>query len=82
MVNCMRASLFLPEIQYFKLLKSVFLIIYNCARKPGFLESVHTYTHAHTYAHPHTKTHMHTHTHTQTHTDTQTHRHTDTMTHS
>ena len=35
----MQASVFLPEMQYFK--ESVFLNIYNGAWKPGFLKSSH-----------------------------------------
>ena len=39
MANCMQASVFLPKIQHFKYLKSVFLNIYNCALNVAFLKS-------------------------------------------
>ena len=38
MANFMQVSVSLPNLQFFK---SVFLNIYNCAWKPGFLKSSH-----------------------------------------
>ena len=43
MVSCMQASVFLPKIQCFTSLKLLFLNIYNCAWKPSFLKSRHTF---------------------------------------
>ena len=39
MANFMQASVSLPELQYFKLLNSIYLNIYNCVWKVGFLKS-------------------------------------------
>ena len=41
MANFMQVSVCLPELQYFKL---VFLNIYNCTWKPGYLKSCHIFT--------------------------------------
>ena len=40
----MQVSVCLPELQYFKLLKLVFLNICNCAWKPGYLKLGHIFT--------------------------------------
>ena len=44
MVNFMQVSVSPPKLQYFKWLKSVFLTIYNCVWKPGFLKRSHIYS--------------------------------------
>ena len=36
----MQASVFFPELQYFKSLKSIFLNVYNSAEKLGFLKCI------------------------------------------
>ena len=43
MVNCMQPSVFLPKIQCFTSLKLLFLNNYDCAWKPSFLKSRHTF---------------------------------------
>ena len=43
MANFMQASVFLPQLQYFKYLKPIFLNLYNCTSKLGFLTSSHIF---------------------------------------